>query len=152
MKNLKKLLIVFCLSLLGICANALAAHSKDVSGYYILSTIPPEPPQYEQPVWTNTTTGTCPGITFPASVAAGEVPTPANQITIDPQSIASPYSCSTIYTLNQGTPLSKCLVSVELHVKSGVITKVNLSAISLSGQGCKPAYPNSPVIFLGNLP
>lgn len=149
MKNLKKLLIlVFCLSLFGICANAFAGRSKDVSGYYILSTMPPD----SYVGWTNTTSGTCPGITFPSTITPGLIPDPANEIVINPQSVAAPYNCTTIYTSSDtvGPMAGECLVTVSLRVINGAITKVNLGAIHLGGaQGCR-TYPNSSVIFLGS--
>ncbi|OGT33809.1 MAG: hypothetical protein A3C44_05275 [Gammaproteobacteria bacterium RIFCSPHIGHO2_02_FULL_39_13] len=148
MKYFKKIkILMLCLSMLGIAPNIWALKSYDVSGYHILSTlILPDAPQF--PIWKNNGAGKCPGISFPASISPGEIPSAINEITIDPKSIVFPYSCSTVYSENLIDNQS-CLVSIELTVKNGTIKTVNLSATPLSGY-CE-AYPNNPIIFLGEL-
>lgn len=152
-----------CITIFSFSSNTLALHSisvfhapqpKDVAGYYILSSTPPNPPKEEQPIWADSTSGTCPGITFPTSIASGLIPNSQNEIMIDPKSIEFPYDCSTIYTLTSTSSKMlhaqkiSCLVSVELTVNDGQIEKVNLTAIGLSGSNCA-AYPNSPYVILG---
>jgi hypothetical protein len=145
MINFKKnSILILCLCALGVSINAWALHSNDIPGYYILSSF-----QAGFNDWTDTTSGTCPGITFPSSIAPGMTPISADEILIDPKSISFPYTCSTIYATaaTSGPAAGQCLVSIELIVKNGAVTKVNLSTIPLLGN-CK-AFPNNPNVILG---
>ena len=148
------------------CFHDSFGEARDFDGYYILRTAEgftpsryngsgdPLPPFYAVGKWTNSNSGTCPGITFPQTLPrASGTPDPTqpnsnNEIMINPTAVAFPYNCFTTYVANiysypspslSDTPTlvgqDKCIVGVRLKVVEGSVERVHLIASSVSGSG-----------------
>ncbi|MDP1574153.1 MAG: hypothetical protein Q8L78_04395 [Coxiellaceae bacterium] len=148
MVNLKNILIL-CLFLYFIApASVFAGQSNDFVEYYSVlreaGSAPNTQSQFGK--WTDSDTGSCPGISFPktidinASSPDPTTPNPQNEIKIDPKSVAFPYNCYTTYTASvyknsqpTGTTAS-CTVGVKLIMQGDVVEGANL--LIQSGSYC----------------